>query len=239
MLVEAGTLRTIGRYPVKSMARDEMGRAAVLEHGIHGDRVYHFADQSRNEGKASWITARRISGLVLYKPQFISVPYNVEVTTPSGHLWNAENPKLAAEISKLYGKDVELRSTPDGTMDQSPISMISMQTVRALSREMGALLGSKIDLDPWRFRANLYVDWHAEGAFFEDTLVGREMVIGTAAFRIVGRDPRCVMIDIDPDNAEKVDLYRLVQREHERHAGVYAEVLRDGVIARQDPVYII
>lgn len=226
------------------MAMQEMGRAEVNRSGIYGDRVYRLVDPSRKEGKASWVTARKLSDLVLYRPHVERVPYGIDVETPCGHRWHAESPELAAHLSERYGRQVVVESTPGGTMDQSPVSIIGMQTITTLSAEMGRELGRAIDLDHRRFRANFGIEWRiVGGAFFEDSLVGRSIAIGEggkgAAFTIVELDPRCVMINIDPDNAERIDLYKLVQREHGRHVGVYAEVLREGVVARGDPVYLI
>jgi len=124
-----------------------------------------------------------------------------------------------------YGRD---------TVEQMPELAGFGPTVQALSEETG------IELNPLRFRANFYVEWATGGPFFEDSLVGRELRIGeSVAIRIVKKDGRCVMINLDPDTAEASPaVLERVARHHEGCSGVYGAVLREGVVRMNDPVYL-
>ena len=106
-----------------------------------------------------------------------------------------------------------------------PLSLISLQTVRRLSVEMGQ------DLDPRRFRANLYLDM-PQGPFAEDSLVGRTLRIGaTAEIRLRERDPRCRFVTYDPQDPAAAPLFSLIKfldRDHEGKCGVYATVVTPG-----------
>lgn len=120
-------------------------------------------------------------------------------------------------------------------MDCRPISLLSTQTVETLSAELGAAL------DRRRFRANLYVDWQGRDGYYEDSLVGRRLRIGDRLqMQVLERDPRCKMITLDPDTAEiSPRVLRHVSRKHEGYTGVYAAVLREGVVAEGDEVEIL
>ena len=82
--------------------------------------------------------------------------------------------------------------------DCRPISLFSVQTGRGLGDELG------IDLDKRRFRANVFVDLASTAGFAEDGLVHRTLRIGSkAVVTILERDPRCAIITIDPDTAQR------------------------------------
>jgi hypothetical protein len=74
-----------------------------------------------------------------------------------------------------------------------------------------------------------------EGAepFEEDKWVGRTLMFGEensgAVLRITMRDERCVMVDLDPDTAERdSEVMKTVVRLNENYAGVYGTVVRAG-----------
>src|SRR5713226_8915079 len=66
---QLGTLETICRYPVKSMAGEEIGEAFVGYGGVLGDRVYGFIRAGGMRG-FPWHTAREQEDLVKYRPRF-------------------------------------------------------------------------------------------------------------------------------------------------------------------------
>ena len=70
--------------------------------------------------------------------------------------------------------------------DARPVSLISRQTIEALSAE------TNLTLDHRRFRANFVVDWDSTGPFYEDSLVGRRVRIGDVLeVMVVKNDARC------------------------------------------------
>jgi hypothetical protein len=109
-----------------------------------------------------------------------------------------------------------------------------MQTVRQLSIEVGQ------EIDPRRFRANLYLDF-PDSPFGEDGLVGRTIRIGPAAtICIRERDPRCRFITYDPDQpllAPLFPLMRVLDRSHQGRAGVYATIQNPGPIQSGDAIF--
>ena len=116
--------------------------------------------------------------------------------------------------------------------DCRPVSLFSLQTARRLSQELG------INLDKRRFRANIFMDLPSTLGFAEDEFVGRTLRIGSkAVISVLERDPRCAMITIDPDTAERnTAILGKVTKAHEGKAGVYGAVLIEGVVRVGDEI---
>lgn len=237
-----GTVESVWRYPVKSMAGEELEKVFVAYSGLIGDRVYAFVDETKNDN-FPWMTARQAHELLLYKPRFIRnidpaaehpdmEDYRAEVTTPEGAVYAPDDPALERHLERRFGKPLKLRFSEKGMQDARPVSIFSTDTRQALEKETG------MTLDPRRFRANLYVAWNNREAFFEDTLIGKTLQIGEKLTLMASKkDPRCTIITFDPDTAEQSpELLRHVALQHENCAGVYAVVLRESVVSRGDAI---
>jgi hypothetical protein len=254
-----GTLETVCRYPVKSMAGEELERAFVGFADMMGDRAYAFVRVPGPKG-FPWHTGREQEDLVLYRPRYrdrtaASLPpdversfamapgvspvfpdaaaFAVEVATPGGRTLPVDAPELQAELEERGGQPVALRFSGErGLHDCRPVSLFGNATAEALGRELGTRL------DRRRFRANLYADWADGRAFREDELVGRTLQIGERLrIAVLERDPRCKMITLDPDTAATdPGILRHVTKAHEGCAGVYAAVLVEGVVSKGDPI---
>src|SRR5687768_4077949 len=64
-----GALETVCRYPVKSMAGEELEVAFVGFAGLMGDRAYAFVRAPGPKG-FPWHTGREQEDLVLYRPRY-------------------------------------------------------------------------------------------------------------------------------------------------------------------------
>lgn len=258
-----GKIESLWRYPVKSMRGEELQEAFAGFPGIYGDRVYAFRSSAAPKG-FPYLTGREQETMLLYRPRFrhperAARPANladaeaigsgltpvyadvsdlaVDVETPAGERLAIDDPRLMSMLREGIGDKHELallRSVRSMT-DCRPVSVISMQTVRALSKESG------FDLDKRRFRANVYVELESGDAFGEDQFVGRTLRIGAkATIAVLQRDSRCKMITLDPDTAQpNPDLMRRVARDHEGKAGVYGAVLVEGTIAPGDEIVLL
>lgn len=240
-----GTLRQVCRYPVKSMRGEELEQVFVSYTGLLGDRIYAFVDPlaQQKDPAFPWHTARRQPELILYKPRFVSSPdphapypetkhFRIRVTAPEGRQFDLEDPDLLHELRRKSGRSFVLRHSEKGMHDARPLSLFGSATIRALESE------TRRSLDPRRFRANFYVDWEDPEPFFEDRLVGKVLRVGERLeIMIVKKDPRCVIITLDPDDASPDPaILRTVARQHSGCAGVYAAVLREGSVRPGDKV---
>jgi uncharacterized protein YcbX len=240
-----GTLTALRRYPVKSMAGEDLSEARVTFAGIVGDRVYAFID-TQNRSDFPWMTGRQAHQMILFRPRFLDAPaaqddipsadrYATEVTTPEGETFRMGDAEFTRYLEKRFGRSLHLRFSERSMTDARPVSILGLSTLKALSSETG------IELDRRRFRENFYVEWQDAQPFFEDQLIGRELQIGeTVTLQVVKKDGRCVMITLDPDTAvSSPQIFERVAREHLGCTGVYAAVLREGIVRVNDPIYAI
>jgi uncharacterized protein len=80
-------------------------------------------------------------------------------------------------------------------------------------------------------------------AFEEDEWVGKMMGLGEGAaapaLNIYLRDSRCMMINLDPaTGAMAAAVLKAVVRMNQNHAGVYATVLRTGLVSVGDKLFV-
>jgi len=254
------TVESLWRYPVKSMAGEELAAAFVGFSGVYGDRCYAFRDSAAREG-FPYLNANVQPSMLLYRPRFrhperAAAPPNLaaaqaiapgvtpanaepcdmdlEVLTPRGEVVSVDDPSLLEMLREgLRGeRRLTLVRSDRALTDCRPVSVIGLQTVRQVEAEVGAAL------DKRRFRANVYLDFDAGSGFGEDQLVGRRLRIGPAAeVLVLERDPRCKMISLDPDTGgHDPEVLRNVARSHEACAGVYCAVVVEGAVSKGDPV---
>lgn len=240
-----GTAHSIHRYPVKNMAGEDLEEARVTFAGLAGDRVHAFVETD-NRTTFPWMTARHGHEWISFRPKFLDPPpptegipfperFAAEVVTPEGLRFRADSPDLLDHLEKRFGRSLRLRFSERSMTDAQPVSILGLGTIRGLSDETGK------DLDPRRFRANFYARWDDDRAFFEDSLIGRELQIGdTVSVKALRKDARCVMITLDPDDGSPFPaLFECVARNHGGCAGIYGTVLGEGIVRRGDPIWLI
>jgi uncharacterized protein YcbX len=261
-MAQLGVVDSLWRYPVKSMRGEELDEAVAGFAGVYGDRLYAFTSDARPAG-FPWLTGREQRALLQYRPRFRHPeqalrPPNlaeaeaiapglspvaatpsalaVEVETPSGDVFAVDDPSLARELGQGRGDEVlSLVRSDRALTDARPISLFSLQSAAQLSDELG------FAVDKRRFRANIYLDLAAGPGFSEDAFVGQRLQIGAkVVIHVLERDPRCAMISIDPDTAERnAAVLKQVADEHEGHAGVYGAVLVEGTIRPGDALHLL
>lgn len=229
-----GHVEAIARYPVKSMAGETLSRADLGFHGIAGDRRLAF--RRRTEGGGfPWLTAGRLPELLLYQPVVGDDALPTHVRAPDGRVLELAGAELRAELTARAGQDVELMRIDHGVFDEAGLSIIAAATAVALED----VLGRPVDVR--RFRPNVIVRSVDGVAFGDDAWVGSVLTFGGPggpAVAVTQRDPRCAMINIDPDTGEIDPAFmKAMVRVHANDAGVYASVIRPGAIAVGDPVH--
>lgn len=258
-----GRVESVWRYPVKSMRGEELREGFAGFPGVYGDRVYAFLSSAAPKG-FPYFTAREHQTLLRYRATYrhadrMAMPPNlaeaealapgvtpvyadpadqtIDVETPSGEILALDDPRLI-DLLREGGRDglvLSLVRSERALTDCRPISLISIQTARQLSQEVG------VALDPRRFRANVYVDLGEGAGFGENAWVERRLRIGDKAeVAVTERDPRCKMITLDPDTAQaNPEVMRRVAKDHDGTAGVYAAVLVEGAIRAGDAIALL
>jgi uncharacterized protein YcbX len=147
-----GRVVALWRYPVKSMAGEDLDSVEVSWQGLAGDRRWAFVRAGQVRSGFPWLTIRQRPELAHYRPRFTD-PDRPDasptvVCTPAGADVDVAAPALAAEL----GRGVRVMRQHRGIFDTLPLSLLTTQTVAALGRLVGT------DLTPARFRPNFLVD---------------------------------------------------------------------------------
>jgi uncharacterized protein YcbX len=231
MIIHLGHVRELVRYPVKSMAGIATNSAFLGWHGLQGDRRFAFRRLGDNSG-FPWLTASRLPELLLYQPLDLNEATEepTHVRTPEGSDLAIRSAELQTSVAEKFGSPVELMKLKHGIFDDATLSVIDLATIEAIGREAGQ------DLDTRRFRANVVIASEATEPFLEDGWVGGRLVFGNAdegpIVNVAMRDPRCVMINLDPDTAQQDPrIMKAAVRLNENNAGIYGTVARTGQIS--------
>jgi len=239
MIRHVGYVHELVRYPVKSMAGIATNSAFLGWHGLQGDRRFAFRRLNDNSG-FPWLSASRLPELVLYQPLGFNENADepTHIRTPEGIELALGSAELQNSVAEKFGSPVELMKLKHGIFDEASVSVIDVATIAAIGRE------AEQTLDARRFRANILITSEATEPFLEDRWVGGRLVFGTddsgPIVNVTMRDERCVMINLDPETAEKDPrIMKAVVRLNNNNAGVYAAVARTGQISVGQPVSLI
>jgi len=256
-----GKVESLWRYPVKSMRGEELDEVFAGYAGVYGDRVFAFTSSLSPKG-FPFFTGRDQRQMIRYRARFrnpekAARPINlaeaessganpisanaselmIEVETPDGKTIAIDDPALIDNLrANIDGKhELKLLRSDKAITDCRPLSIFALQSAKKLGEETGT------NVDKRRFRANVYVDLTNAAGFAEDQFVGKTLRIGSkVVVSVLERDPRCMMITLDPDTAEKTPaILKQVAQAHEGMAGVYGAVLMEGMIRKGDSVELI
>lgn len=232
MIIHLGHVHELVRYPIKSMAGVATSSAFLGWHGLQGDRRFAFRRLNDKSG-FPWLTASRLPELLLYEPHGLDEtaeePAPTHVRTPEGLDLPIESTELQNDVAAKFGSPLELMKLKHGIFDDASVSVINLATIAAIGREAGQ------DLDTRRFRANIVIASDSTEPFLEDGWVGGRLVFGSdegPMISVTMPDPRCVMINLDPDTAKQDPrVMKAAIRLNENNAGAYATVARTGQIS--------
>ncbi len=99
-------------------------------------------------------------------------------------------PTLNSTPRLVRSRDRHFMDKPDNV-----ISLINLATIRSLEKQWG------IDIDPLRFRANIYIDDAAPWAEFD--WIGHELRVGDGIFTVDRRNGRCGATNVNPANGRR------------------------------------
>ena len=94
------------------------------------------------------------------------------------------------------------------------------------------------EIDPLRFRANIYLD--TDSPWAELDWIDKQLDIGEARLEVYARTERCAATNVDPQTAERdLAIPAALERTYgHQDFGVYAKVVQGGVIKTGDPAGI-
>lgn len=251
-------LRQLYRYPVKGLSAEPLERIALRAgEGLPLDRQYALTNGSWDydagsyapRPKTDFIALMDHPGLAALTTHVDDDLHRLSVRTPDGHTQQVDLDDAAAcarfadLVARHLGARFQgppafvagegFRFTDVSVLSHgmmNTVSLINLATVRRMSEEWG------VDIDPVRFRANLYIDgaepW-AEAAWLD-----RELRIGEVRFRAVMRTPRCAATGVNPLTAirDMTIPATMMERYGHRDLGIYLEVVADGTVGIGDTV---
>lgn len=207
--MHVGTIAQLWRYPVKSLKAEALTTATVLADGLEGDRAAALVVETPTHARAG-------------------KPYRGK---ESNRLHLTADPETAASYAADASVMVTLARAPGRWFDAGAVSVLFDLWVG----DVEALVGE--ELDPLRWRPNLYVRAAAGFAHREPALLGTTLSAGTTVLRVVDTIGRCVTPTYDiATGAPLAGVLHAVATERDNVVGVYCAVVTPGAVAVGDAV---
>lgn len=245
-----GRIAALYRYPIKGFTPEAVASARLEPGGCFpADRLYAVEDGPSGFDEAAPAYVPKMKYAVLAKLEQVARARTAyDEATGMLRAGAAGHPDIEASLTTQEGRAAfaawltavlgEAASGPLRVLNapgyrfldhpRGHVSVINLNSVRALSEHVG------YELDPLRFRANLYVEgWPA---WAEMDWTDATLKLGEATATVFKPIVRCAAINVDPATAERGQ--DLVARlfEHQRHAfcGLYLHVTGAGRVALDD-----
>jgi uncharacterized protein YcbX len=236
--VPAGTVASLHRWPVKSLAGEDAEALNLDARGVAGDRAHALYDVHRGEPRR--LTVRQAAGMLRWRASYdghagaaldtTTIPLP-RITAPDGTAYAWDDPGLPAALSDDLGRPVTLRRDLALMQDLGDSVLV---TTAATLHAVGAALRRPLDLR--RFRTNIHLDLDA-AAYAEEAWEGRRLRVGDAVLELLHPCVRCVIPTRDPDSATKdPNILRWLTRERGGLFGINARMRGSGRIAVGDAV---
>ncbi len=250
------TVASLYRYPVKGLSPERVA-AAALKAGEHFpvDRIFAIEngpsgfvpDAPAHQPKIKFLMLMRHERLARLRTRYdehtgmLTIADNGAIVA-TGNILEPEGRNLIEKYfattlaDQLRGPPRMLAAPPGFRFADSRrgfVSIINLSTVREIGRACG-----QPDLDPLRFRGNIYLEGMEPWAEF--ALADATMRVGTAMLRGLARTDRCAAINVDPaSGARDQRLPEMMERLY-GHAdcGIYAEVTAPGMVAKGDDLAV-
>ncbi|MEO8097959.1 MAG: MOSC N-terminal beta barrel domain-containing protein [Acidobacteriota bacterium] len=209
-------VKEIWRYPVKSMAGEQLQAADLTRDGILGDRLI----QTRHPSGRT-LTAR--TRPLLLRHHATTSPANLVLV--DGRPW--DSPEVAPDVEAAAGPGARLVHTdPEERFDVLPLLVMTD----------GAL--AAVGFDSRRFRPNLIIG--GVPGLAERQWEGASLRIGNVTIGMQDLRARCIMTTFDPDTGQQnLDVLRRVQREFDGVLGLNSSVISPGRISVGDIVELV
>ena len=218
-VAESGPMPVVSniyRYPIKGLSAQRVSHVVLQAgHTFPHDRQFALArPRSPIDPQAAKWAKKGLFVMLMLDEALARVRTHLDVDTLDFTVQQGNQQLLAVNLASEKGRsDVEefyhqlvpslngaprlVRAQSGHFMDKpdSVLSLINLATVRELERQWG------FEIDPLRFRANIYIDRAEPWEEFE--WIGRDIVIGDATFRVDRRNGRCGATNVNPQNGHR------------------------------------
>jgi len=242
----SGTIASIFRHPVKGLTPEAMG-SMELAKGDYFPNDRRWAVEVGPSGfdpaAPRWVSKMKFAVLARF-PELARLKTRLDDATGVFHIGDAHGFGIGVRLDEEAGRaalarflhafigetDAQLKvlTAPDGHrfMDNNQagkVSVINMASVRAVAAAIGR------EIDPLRFRANIYVDGWEPWA--EDGLeAGDRLALGGAAVKVNKPIERCVATHVNLDSGVRdIDMVNELRERFGRITlGTYVSVVEGG-----------
>ncbi len=245
-------VESIYRHPVKGLTPEQMAEVKLTAGAYFpGDRDYaiEVGPSGFDPQNPKHISKQRFTVLARF-PSLARIRTRLDDATGSFHLGDASGFGIEAKLSTEEGRasierflqaflgedapgKLRVLESPRGYrfMDhpQGFVSVMNLASVRAVASAIG------VDVDPLRFRANIYVD--GMRAWAEDEWVaGQAVSIGEARLSVFKPIVRCVATDVNLETGTRdIDMVGMLREYFGRDTlGTYFSVAGDGRVGVGD-----
>jgi uncharacterized protein len=239
--VPAGTVSSLYRWPVKSLAGEPADALRLDPRGVAGDRAHALLDT--HKGAPRQLTVRQAPGMLRWAASYAGVPGDAldtddvplpRVVAPDGAVFSWDDPRLPQALSADLGREIALRRNLGLMQDLGNSVLVTTQATLGAA---AAALDRPLDLR--RFRTNIHVTLDAE-AYAEERWEGRRLRVGDCELQLLHPCVRCVIPTRDPDTTVKdAEILRWLTREHGGLFGINARMRSTGRVAVGDPVELL
>ena len=248
----AVTLARLYRFPVKGLRGTPLDAATLTAgQGLEHDRRFAVAlGKTRIDPAAPRWLPKQWFVMLMRDAELARVSCRLDADAGTIELTLDGRPSCLAAWSTAEGRDrldawlndvvgsrrdgpvhfVAAGETSFTDVPQNCLSLVNLESVREVGRQMSR------DVDPLRFRANLFVE--GLPAWREFDWIGQEIRVGEATFRIPSRIPRCAATGVDPATGVRdMNVVKTMRSAYGHYdMGVYAEVVRGGRVRVGDAV---
>jgi len=249
-----GTVDSIYRHPVKGLTPEHMTQAHLTAQAYFpGDRAYaiEVGPSGFDPQNPKHISKQRFTVLARF-PSLARLRTRLDDATGAFHLGDASGFGIEANLSTEEGRgsierflhaflgedapgQLRVLEAPRGHrfMDhpQGYLSVMNLASVRSVAAAIG------VDVDPLRFRANIYVDGIKPWAE-DDWVAGQAVSVGEAKLSVFKPIVRCVATDVNLESGTRdIDMVGMLREHFGRDTlGTYFSVAGDGVVKVGDGV---
>nr|VFK53886.1 MAG: hypothetical protein BECKTUN1418F_GA0071002_10318 [Candidatus Kentron sp. TUN]VFK55712.1 MAG: hypothetical protein BECKTUN1418E_GA0071001_10328 [Candidatus Kentron sp. TUN]VFK64287.1 MAG: hypothetical protein BECKTUN1418D_GA0071000_12551 [Candidatus Kentron sp. TUN] len=258
-------IKSLWRYPIKSMLGEKLHAVNITPKGLQGDRAFALLDVET--GKiVSAKNPKKWPHMFSFHSRYEEITdlNTIHITLPDGTTIKNNDPNVDSILSDALGRKVKIisqvpkqpqleeywpdiaefdnRNTvtdeniPKGAFyDLGVIHLLTTSTLDELHR-----LYPEGRFEASRFRPNIILDTQQAG-FVENQWVEKTMTIGDeVTLKITEHCPRCVMTTLAQDDLPKdPGILKTAVQHNEGNVGIYAEVIKGGTIKCGDPINII
>ena len=255
-------IKSIVRYPIKGLSGENLENITLEKNQVlPGDREFAFARSYVTYEENNPMYLRKTNFLALvreeklakldtkFDPKTRELTINLdnkvvinEILLKEGNIKKVETffqnylnlgidnkPKLVKGI-KVEKNNNLIHSFSD--IPDKAVSIINLNTINELEKNIGK------NINPSRFRANFLID---KGNPWEEfNWIGKKVSVGECVLEVFKKKQRCAATNVNPENAIRdINIPNEINT-HYGHLdlGVYARVIKTGLVSISDKLYI-